>query len=64
MNHDRNTEQFTRQTVLNFRFFDEKALSALAADLSLSLAPQQLLLCRDHFLMREHRDPTVGELRF
>ena len=63
MNYDQNA-QFTRQTVCNFRFFDENTLLALAADLSLSLTQPQLTLCRDHFLMHERRDPTVGELRF
>lgn len=63
MNNQQNMG-ITHQTVLNFRFFDANAMMALGNDLSLSLAVQELLLLRDHFRMRELRDPTVGELQF
>lgn len=63
MNDQQNID-ITRQTVLNFRFFDANAMMALATDLSLSLPIKMLLLLRDHFRMREGRDPIVGELQF
>ncbi len=63
MNYNENID-ITRQTVLNFRFFDANAIVALATDLSLSMTVRDLLLIRDHFRVREQRDPTVGELRF
>ena len=64
MNFDAYEAEKTRQTVFNFCLFDEKALSALKADLSLSLPTEAMLLCRDHFRILERRDPTVGDLRF
>lgn len=64
MDQNRNTADFTRQTVLNFRFLDPNSLAALRADLGLKLPPALLLRCREHFRLREGRDPTVGELRF
>ena len=63
MNSAENTG-FNRQTVLNFRFFDDLALSALSKELSLSLPPTTLQFCRNHFRMREGRDPMVGELQY
>lgn len=62
--NDQQNMGITHQTVLNFRFFDANAMMALGNDLSLSLAVRELLLLRDHFRMRELRDPTVGELQF
>lgn len=61
MNQDQNAA-ISRQTVLNFRFFDVNAMMALGHDLSLSLSLRELLLLRDHFRLHELRDPTVGEL--
>lgn len=63
MNYEQNMG-FTRQTVQNFRFFDANSMEALATDLTLPLSVKELLFCRDHFRMREGRDPTVGELQF
>ena len=64
MNEERNTAEFTRQTVLNFRFLDAKAMGALRADLGLALSDAALYLCREHFRLQEGRDPTVRELLF
>ena len=64
MNYDAYEAEKSRQTVCNFCLFDTNALAALKSDLSLSLSPEALLLCRDHFRIWERRDPTVGDLRF
>ncbi|MBQ8357323.1 MAG: hypothetical protein IJX39_05880 [Clostridia bacterium] len=66
MNYDGNAAEFTRQTVVNFRLFDDHTLMSLARDLGLSRLQEgnRMPRCRDHFRMREGRDPTVGELRF
>ena len=62
MNHNVNIS-FTRQTVLNFRFMDTNAMTALATDLALPLTVRELVLIRDHFRTRERRDPMIGELQ-
>ena len=63
MNYNAYEAERSRQTVFNFCLFDENALAALKRDLSLSLSPEAMLLCRDHFRILERRDPTVGDLR-
>lgn len=55
---------FSRQTVLNFRFFDQEAMRTTARDLSLLLTERELFVLRDHFRTYEQRDPSVGELQF
>ena len=64
MNFERNTAEFARQTVLNFRFLDATAMGALRTDLGLSLTDASLYHCREHFRINEGRDPTVRELLF
>ena len=64
MNYNAYEAEKSRQTVFNFGIFDGNALTALKRDLSLSLSPEAMLLCRDHFRIWERRDPTVGDLRF
>ena len=64
MNYNAYETERSRQTVFNFCLFDENALAALKRDLSLSLSPEAMLLCRDHFRILERRDPTVGDLLF
>lgn len=64
MNYDAYEAKKNRQTVFNFCLFDTNALAALKTDLSLSMPPEAMLLCRDHFRIWERRDPTVGDLLF
>lgn len=64
MNAERNTVEFTRQTVLNFRFLDAQSMRGLRADLGLSLSDAALFRCREYFRLQEGRDPTVRELLF
>ena len=64
MNAERNTTEFTRQTVCNFRFLDAQAMGALRTDLGLALSDAALYHCREHFRLQEGRDPTVRELLF
>ena len=64
MEQNKQSAEFNRMTVLNFRMMDATTLQALASDLSLALTPTALFHTQQYFAMREGRDPTVGELRF
>ena len=61
---DRNTAEFYRMTVTNFRSLDPQTFSAIKGDLGLCLTLDALqYICR-YYAAREGRDPTVGELCF
>lgn len=57
------TAAFCANTVRGFCMLNDMQLQNLKADLSLTLSPAGLSFCQRHF-RAEHRDPTVGELRF
>lgn len=50
--------------VINFRVMDVPALEQMRAQLPLALPVQTLQFVQRHYLTKERRDPTVGELRF
>lgn len=51
-------------TVINFRIMDVPALEQMRAQLPLALPVQVLQFVQRHYLLRERRDPVIGELRF
>lgn len=63
MESTRFTADFCQKTVVGFCRFSEATLTALAADLSLTLGKDGLRHCQKYF-QTAMRDPTVGELRF